>query len=364
MTVSLRALCTEKVGLPEADIVRLERIAENLQLMAELTGSDVFVDCLLPDNSAIVVAEAKPVSGQSVYVQPVVGMIALPVDEPAVFNAFVSGMPVRDLKAITQEKRSVRQDVVPVRGSGGTVIAVLIREKDISQSIQQDKKYKELARERESFNDSLLTSRSEDASAEREIAMLEIHHRVKNNLQLVSSILNMQARKSNDPEVKRILLENVNRVLSISTIHDILCTTNCDGMKVNSRVLLQKLWRNFHSFAPEGSIITFHIVGDDLELGADKATSIALVVSELLTNAMIHAFAGRKKGAITVVTTTGNLYNTVSIGDDGVGFDYAARTTTSLGLNIVAATVQDKLKGKLVFKSDTTGTKVVFDYKN
>lgn len=364
MTALLRAICTEKVGLQEEDIVRLEHIADNLQLTAELTGSDVFIDCLLPDNSAIVVAEAQPASGQSVYVQTVVGKTAITENEPAVFNAFVSGMPVRDLKAITQEKCSVRQDVVPVRGSGGAVIAVLIREKDISQSILQDKKYEELARERESFNDSLLTSKNEDTSVGREIATLEIHHRVKNNLQLVSSILNMQARKSADPEVKKILMENVNRVLSIAAIHDMLSTSNCDGMKVNSRVLFQKLWRNFHSFTPEGSSITFHIMGDDLEIGADKATSISLVVSELLTNAMIHAFTGRKQGAITVTTTAGILYSTISIEDDGVGFDYMARTTTSLGLNIVSATVQDKLKGKLSFKSDTTGTKVVFDFKN
>jgi two-component sensor histidine kinase len=358
-------LCSEKVGMQEADIVCLENMEKNLQIIAELTGSDVFIDCLMPDNTALVVAEAKPVSVKSAYTETVVGMIALPDDEPAVFNAFTSGMPVRDLKAITQEKCLVKQDVVPINGINGDVIAVLIRETDISQYIRQNEKYEKLARERDNLNASLFSGSNEQNLDNHQVSLLETHHRVKNNLQLIASILSMQSRRSTQPEVKKILGENVNRVLSISAIHDILCASsdNCH-VKVNSRLLFQKLVENFRSLTPENCMINFNIEGDDIEFSADKASSISVVVNELLTNSVLHAFNGRTQGKVTLTTKEGNLYSTISVEDDGVGYDFGERNKSSLGLDIVSVTVKDKLKGNLRGSSDSTGTKVIFDFIN
>lgn len=362
--MTLRLLCKEKVGLQEEDIIYLEGIEKNLQLMAELGGADVFIDCLLPDNTAIVVAESKPKSVKSVYKKTVVGMTARPKNEPAVFHAFASGMPVRDLKAITQEKRSVRQNVVPVHGNGGKIIAVIIEEKDISHYIAQDEKYEQLARERESIITKLLSVKSNEKLDKRNVAMLEINHRVKNNLQVIASILNLQARRATFPEVKKTLIENVNRVLSISAIHDILCSADSSCESINSRVLFQKLLRNYHSLSPENCKITFELLGDDFDLTADKATSISIVVNELITNAVLHAFVGRRQGAIKLTTSKGYLYSTISIEDNGIGFEYVRRNVSSFGLDIVSATIKDKLKGKLWINSNSTGTKVVFDFTN
>ncbi len=358
----LRKLCSEKAGLQEDDVAILERIAENLQMMAELSGADVFIDCLLPDGQAIVVAESNPVSVKSAYKKSVVGMTAHPKNEPAVFHAFATGMPVRDLKAITQEKRSVRQNVVPVHSSGGKIIAVLIEEKDISSYIRKDEKYRKLAGERDKKITGLFTGKSSENPDCREIEMLEINHRVKNNLQVVASMLNLQARRSKLPEVKKILTENVNRVLSISAIHDILCASDKGYVNVNSRLLFQMLIKNYHPLIPENTRITFNLLGDDIELTAEKATSISIVVNELITNAVLHAFAGRSQGTITLTATKGILYNTISIEDDGVGFDYPAGNVGNLGLDIVSTTIKDKLKGKLRINSDSNGTKVVFDF--
>ena len=123
----LRQLCTEYTSLWDADIRRLEDLERTLQLIADLTGSDVFIDCMLRDGSAaVVVAEAKPLSEGSAYNYAVAGKMAPPDKEPAVFHAFTSGMPVRDLKAVTQENQLVKQDVVPIRGERGQIIAVLI----------------------------------------------------------------------------------------------------------------------------------------------------------------------------------------------------------------------------------------------
>ncbi len=360
----LEQLCKEYTDLEAEEIQRLREVEATLQLTADLTGSDVFIDCPLRDGSgAVVVAEAKPLRERSAYCQTVTGKLARPDREPAVFHALASGMPVRDLKAITQENQSVKQDVVPIRGTGGRVIGALIREEDISRSLLRERKFEELAREREGREETLRPlCPGTGEGKEQQAAMREVHHRVKNNLQLVASVLSIQARKCPDPDIKRIFRENVGRVLSIAAIHDILTISSADGMAVHSRVLLEKLRRSLQSLVPDGKAVTIAVEGDDLVLGADQATSVSLVVNELVSNALEHAFEGRPEGRITITVQTGNLYNTVTVEDDGVGFDPCRAPRNSLGLDIVEATVRDKLKGELRISSGAEGTKALFDF--
>jgi two-component sensor histidine kinase len=129
-------------------------------------------------------------------------------------------MPIRDLKAITQENKAVKQDVVPIRNRQGQVIAVLIREKDVSESISTSKKLDEVARTAGQLTETTIKEGS--------VAMKEIHHRIKNNLQTVASILNIQARRSSSEELRNALKENISRVLSIAAIHDILTKNGID----------------------------------------------------------------------------------------------------------------------------------------
>ena len=198
----LRELCRQNTDLTGEEIRRLELLADQLPLIAELTAADVFIDCPCADR-AIVVAHARPAGHPSAYTASVVGQFALPEDEPAVFQALKTGLAVCDLKAVTQEGRAVRQNAAPVRGEGGGVIGVLIRERDISADILQEKKYETLARSYEGHNQvAALAARLDNP---QQAAMREVHHRIKNNLQLVASILSMQSRKCADLSTKRIL---------------------------------------------------------------------------------------------------------------------------------------------------------------
>jgi len=363
--MTLRELCWTHTALSDEDVAQLEAVEASIQYTADLTGSDVFIDCLdRAGETAIVVAHARPSGGgvSSAYHRTVLGQAALREKEPAVYHAFGTGMVVRDLKAVTQEDRAVRQDAVPIRGGGGGVIGVLIREKDISRTVTREKKYQELARERESRTDSMLGLAPPALGDSHAVALKEIHHRVKNNLQLVASILNIQARKTADPQMKRAFRENTGRVLSIAAIHDILTSTD-HGDLVELRPLLEKIRRNLQSMMPQGQEIVISIRGDDIAVTSDKVTSIALVVNELLTNAIEHGYEGRDKGKVTVTLLRGYETSTITVEDDGRGFTPAEKRENSLGLDIISLTVRDKLGGELQLQSGPDGTKAMFAFR-
>ena len=355
----LRKICQEHTLLTAENIAHLEQVETQLPLMAELTGGDVFIDCLTKDGAVMVVAQARPSTLGSAYAQSVLGEFAQPENEPAVFQALQTGAPARDIKAVTQENRSVRQDVIPVIHEG-KCIAALIREKDITGALLQEKKFRTLT---QTYENEDLSLRSSDVPAQDKTAMREIHHRVKNNLQLVASILNLQSRRCDDDFTKKILRENVGRVLSIASIHDILTKNEDDFREIDSLHLLEQLRKNLQSFVPDGKQIAISVTGTSAKLSADTASAVSLVVNELITNALEHAFEGRQNGCVSVTFNAGQLFHSVTVSDDGNGFDPARLRKGSLGLNLVEATVHDRLHGQLKIHSDAGGSRVSFDIK-
>lgn len=356
----LTQLCREMTTLSEDAIAQLAALQVQLPLMAELSRADVFIDCPLPDGRAVVAAHARPSTSGSAYRENVVGKFATPEKEPAVFHALSLQAPVRDIKAITQENRTVLQDVVPIFTPGQQCIALLIKEQDISGDLLQEKKLQSLSRTYQGEAPSL---RSAGEAPSDSLALREVHHRVKNNLQLVASILSLQARRCGNDFTKKILLENVGRVLSIAAIHDIL-TQSKDGFRqIDSLVLLEQLRKHLQALVPEGKQIAIQVTGPSVPLPADAASAVALVVNELITNALEHAFPAQPAGAIQVSFCAGQRYHTITVSDNGSGFDPAAPRTGHLGLNIVEATVRDKLQGHLTIQSGPGGSRVSFDFK-
>lgn len=150
--------------------------------------------------------------------------------------------------------------------------------------------------------------------------------------------------------------------MSIAAIHDIL-TGNDHGDRVELRPLLEKIRRNLRSMAPQGQEVLITIQGDGMTVTSDKATSIALVVNELLTNALEHGFQGRRKGTVTVTLLRGRETSTITVEDDGGGFSPGEKRDGSFGLDIIGLTVRDKLGGKLQIQSGPGGTKAMFDFR-
>ena len=98
-------------------------------------------------------------------------------------------------------------------------------------------------------------------------------------------------------------------------------------------------------------------------MDSDIATSVALVINELLQNSLKYAFTGRESGTIRIIVTYGELYSQIQVIDDGCGFQVSQDSAKHLGLNIVETLVRDRLHGRLSIQSDSTGTCVTFDFK-
>lgn len=366
----IEQLCNKYLKLSDYEIELLKNIESTMQYTSNLVGSDLFIDCLDESKKrAIVVAEAKPSENHSIYEMSVVGQNVYPENEPAVFTVFSTGMPVRDIRAITQENKMVKQDVIPVKNQMDEVFAVLISEKDVSNSFIREKKYEKLVQTSESLNEMLYKYDVNKAPYipsmdENKLAMKEIHHRVKNNLQMIASILNIQSRRSTHSETKKVLKETTNRILSISSIHEIL-TQNGLEEQISVQKIIQKIINNIKMLLKDNDKnIEILVEGDDLFVTSNKGTSIAIVVNELISNAAEHAFVERTEGKIVVNINRGNQFSSITVSDNGTGIEIDKENISNIGLDLVKLTVYNKLQGKIEFVTNDTGSKIKFDFNN
>lgn len=195
----------------------------------------------------------------------------------------------------------------------------------------------------------------------KSVAIREIHHRVKNNLQTIASLLKLQSRRIQNEVAKRAFNESINRIISIAVTHEVLAQNGVDDVDV--KTILKRVIGNAVNFAIEHHNIDLKITGDSFNISSDLATSIALVVNELVQNCIQYAFVGRDEGRIEIKIQKGIRYSSILVTDDGVGYDLNVVREGSLGMKIVKSIIADKLEGCYSIDSNNTGTKVSFDFK-
>lgn len=200
---------------------------------------------------------------------------------------------------------------------------------------------------------------------EKEVLMQEVHHRVKNNLQVVSSMLNMQARVAKDKDASAVLAESRDRLNTMALIHTQLYETG-NVSEMNMKVFLNGLLRQMLSSHPvQDTRITPVVRVDEYLLPISIAVHLGLIINELLINAFKYAFVNRKAGKIEVdfrVSEKGVVSLTVS--DDGVGLPdgFGINASKTLGLRLVKILVEDQLHGNLEINSNGgTTCKVEFE---
>jgi two-component sensor histidine kinase len=169
----------------------------------------------------------------------------------------------------------------------------------------------------------------------------EIHHRVKNNLQTVASLLRLQARSEEAIDPRKALDDSVNRILAIAAVHEVLTERRDDDVELGD--LLERL----RAMLVQGLGAAKHVEArlEPVSLAGDRATALALVFSELLQNALEH---GGSSVEVELVRRNGDVV--LAIADDGTGIADAGRSGT--GLSIVRALVRDELRGTLSLQSE------------
>lgn len=163
-------------------------------------------------------------------------------------------------------------------------------------------------------------ARLKKAMAHQELLMREIHHRVKNNLQIVASLLNLQASRISNPEVRAEFALARDRVRALATLHRTLYAEDrLDSL--NMAVFLKELCEQTVHIAGEGDEgrISVNVMSDDFSMNPDQAVPLALIVTEIVTNSIKYAFPEGRAGTISVNLSVANGIATLKIGDNGIG---------------------------------------------
>ncbi|HEX9023604.1 MAG TPA: histidine kinase dimerization/phosphoacceptor domain -containing protein [Geobacteraceae bacterium] len=258
-----------------------------------------------------------------------------PVEEAPPLRA-LSGEVIRDEEEIIRTPgrgvlRHRQVSAAPVRNADGEIIGSVSVVRDITDR----KLAEETLREAHGELARLLEERTREL-AEKEVLLKEVHHRVKNNLQVISSLVGLQADGSRDETVRQVLRDVTDRVRSMALVHEKLyqsANLACIDFAEYSRGLLSYLWR-----AHGGSSVRLTLDLEPVSLPVDTAVPLGLILNELAGNALKHAFLGRPGGEVTV-SLKGAAGGKISLGvsDNGVGLPEGLdwRRARSLGLRLV-----------------------------
>jgi len=195
-----------------------------------------------------------------------------------------------------------------------------------------------------------LKTRLRTALQEKELLLKEIHHRVKNNLAVMSSLLNIQANSSQDPGVVSALHDSQSRLRALAMVHEVLYQS-ASPKEIEIEGYLGRLIETLiQAYGQAGSPIRFLVQAPELTLSAEQAGPLGLVINELVTNSLKYAFPDRRPGQIAIrarLTAPNGVHITVS--DDGIGFppDLDWRGVQSMGLKIVVNLVEGQLEGRI-----------------
>jgi PAS domain S-box-containing protein len=189
---------------------------------------------------------------------------------------------------------------------------------------------------------------------EKGVLLREIHHRVRNSLQVVISILRLQSRRTSEPEIRAALLESEDRIRAMALIHETLHSS--DNLAAIScydyiRQIIRSLARRY-SGCP--AIIEDQI--SDIDLHIDQAVPVGLIVNELVSNALQHAFPDQQPGQIMVlIEPSGKDHLELTVSDNGTGLplEIDPRTTDSMGLRMVTGLAENQLGGSLDVSTET-----------
>jgi len=244
---------------------------------------------------------------------------------PLKIQAFLSGDESVKMQTFRVDQVCKDGSIVPTEavtnimtGNAGNITGVLAVSRDITKRVEME----------EEIQQSL---------HEKEMLLKEIHHRVKNNLMIISSLLNLQSRYIKDKEALGIFKESQSRANSMALIHERLYRST-DLKRINFGDYIRTLSKDlFHTYADGSGRINLDIDVEDVTMDINTSIPLGLILNELVSNALKHGFPDGKSGDITVDFKLIDDQYQLKIGDTGIAFpeDIDYRNTDSLGLQLV-----------------------------
>jgi PAS domain S-box-containing protein len=204
----------------------------------------------------------------------------------------------------------------PIDGPEGKAVLAVVR--DLTERLEAD--------------------RQRQLAARNETLLREIHHRVKNNLQVILSLLSVQSENVRDPAARAVITESESRIRSVSLIHEKLYRSLKLGGIDFAEYVNDLCVHLFHSFGAGAKGVRFELDADGVWLGVDSAVPCGLIVNELVSNSLKHAFPDGRAGNVTVTMSTAGGRIELTVRDDGVGWPDTLdiNTCESLGLQLVS----------------------------
>jgi two-component system, sensor histidine kinase PdtaS len=200
---------------------------------------------------------------------------------------------------------------------------------------------------------------------EKELLLQEVHHRVKNNLQVISSLLDLRSRSINDKTLQAVFSESVDRIRAMSLIHESLYKTE-ELSRIDFNRYLTNLTQQLFRTRESSQNITFAMTGDKYFLPVSTAVPLGLVMNELITNALKYAFVNIQVGNISIDVRLNDQTATIIFADDGVGMPKEIKfaTAQSFGFRIVKLLIA-QLEGSIEsLEGRGTKYKILFPIKD
>lgn len=198
---------------------------------------------------------------------------------------------------------------------------------------------------------------------EKELLLSEIHHRVKNNLAVISGLLGLQSSYILDENSRALFEESRNRIHSMALIHDKLYQ-NETLAKINFNSYINDLVEHIqNSYISVSTNVAFSITCNDIMLDIKNAVPCGLILNELISNSIKHAFRDKKSGEVKIVCTKMGERFTMMVSDNGIGYDFdsSLKNSHSLGLTLIAA-LSEQISGKIKTSSNN-GTEFYLSFE-
>jgi len=325
------------IRVPTADVHTSPRVGDGL-LRLDTSGAVVFAS---PNALSAYHRMGHAADLLGVRLAPLTrSLIADPFDATDIaqrITAALDGEPSLRTEGESRRGAAVLFRALPLR-PGGKPAGALVLVRDVTEVRRRDR-----------------------ALLSKDATIREIHHRVKNNLQTVAALLRMQSRRTPHPEAKAALAESVRRVAAIAMVHETLSTSVDE--RVDLDALLDKVIPVVGSVAVAETQVKVRRTGQFGVLSAELATPLVMVLTELVQNAVEHAYpAAGQAGDVVVSAHRSAGWLDAVVSDDGQGLPkgFSLERTDGLGLQIVRTLVESELRGSLSLRrGDPSGTRAV-----